>query len=77
MSTTNSGITKLERVIGDGQATEFQVAHSLGSGVVAQVWENHAHGKLVNADLSLTPEGVAVRFDSAPRTDEYLVVAIG
>jgi len=77
MSTTNSPLTKLEHVIGDGEGTEFQVAHSLGGSVVAQVWENHAHGKLVDADLSLTAEGVAVRFDSAPRTDEYLVVVIG
>jgi hypothetical protein len=70
-------ITKIERVIGDGTATEFQVAHSLGSGVVAQVWENHANGELVIADISLTSEGVAVRFASPPQTDEFLVVVIG
>jgi hypothetical protein len=67
---------KAVATIGDGSATSFTVAHTLGQDVTVSVRDT-ATGELVMAGVSCGVSSVTIDFASAPSADAYRVVIIG
>jgi hypothetical protein len=67
---------KVVATIGDGSATSFTIAHTLGQDVTVSVRDT-ATGELVMAGVSCGALSVTIDFASAPAADAYRVVIIG
>lgn len=70
---------KAAATIGNGSATQFNIAHNLNTtDVLVQVWESGATGELVIADVAkVDANNVSVTFATAPASSSYRVVVQG